>query len=115
MVIVTVVRTLHAYTNIIKILSQPLMLIIRVLILNVKDVLPKEALSLYRAGKMLVTIVDDTHLLEMNTLRRIRLLLEDFPKNYNLILVGQLTLLYVPSTASCRKSVSFLPAGSCQG
>jgi type II secretory pathway predicted ATPase ExeA len=32
--------------------------------------------------------------MEMQTLRRIRLLLEDFPKNYNLILVGQPALLH---------------------
>ena len=30
----------------------------------------------------------------MHTLRKIRLLLEDFPKNHNLILIGQPALLY---------------------
>jgi len=40
-----------------------------------------------------VIIVDDAHLMEMQTLRKIRLLLEDFPKNHNLILVGQPELL----------------------
>jgi MSHA biogenesis protein MshM len=32
--------------------------------------------------------------MEMQTLRRIRLLLEDFPKNYNIILLGQPQLLH---------------------
>ena len=46
-----------------------------------------------RSGKMLATIIDDAHLMEMENLRRLRLLLEDFPKNHNLILVGQVELL----------------------
>jgi MSHA biogenesis protein MshM len=40
-----------------------------------------------------VTIIDDAHLMEMESLRKLRLLLEDFPKNHNLILVGQVELL----------------------
>jgi type II secretory pathway predicted ATPase ExeA len=42
---------------------------------------------------MLVTIIDDVHLMEMDSLRKLRLLLEDFPKNHNLILIGQAELL----------------------
>ncbi len=42
---------------------------------------------------MLVTIIDDAHLMEMDNLRKLRLLLEDFPKNHNLILIGQVELL----------------------
>ena len=43
---------------------------------------------------MLVTIIDDAHLMEIEILRRLRLLFEDFPKNHNIILVGQTGLLY---------------------
>lgn len=50
-------------------------------------------MALYRANRSLVIIIDDAHLLEMETLRKIRLLLEDFPKNHNLILAGQPELL----------------------
>ena len=42
---------------------------------------------------MLVTIIDDAHLMDMDNLRKLRLLFEDFPKNHNLILVGQVELL----------------------
>ena len=42
---------------------------------------------------MLVTIIDDAHLMETESLRKLRLLLEDFPKNHNLILIGQVELL----------------------
>ena len=46
-------------------------------------------------GHLLVTVIDDIHLME--SLRKLRLLLlEDVPKNHNLILVGQVELL-----ASC--------------
>jgi len=41
----------------------------------------------------LVTVIDDAHLMEMNTLRKLRLLFEDFPKNHNVILIGQPSLL----------------------
>lgn len=42
---------------------------------------------------MLVPIIDDAHLLGIDTLRRLRLLFEDFPKNHNLVLVAQPELL----------------------
>ncbi len=42
---------------------------------------------------MLVTVIDDAHLMSMENLRKLRLLLEDFPKNHNLILVGQVEML----------------------
>ena len=71
--VTSVSRTLHTYTNTVKILC--------------------EAVSLNRVGKTLITIIDDAHLLEMDTLRKLRLLFEDFPKNHNLILIGQPPLL----------------------
>jgi type II secretory pathway predicted ATPase ExeA len=43
---------------------------------------------------MLVPIIDDAHLMHMDCLRRLRLLFEDFPKNHNLILIGQPQLLH---------------------
>ena len=52
-----------------------------------------QAFSHNHTGKMLVTIIDDAHLMEMANLRKLRLLFEDFPKNHNLILIGQPELL----------------------
>ena len=43
---------------------------------------------------MLILIIDDAHLMDINTLRRLRLLFEDFPKSHNIILIGQPSLLY---------------------
>jgi MSHA biogenesis protein MshM len=52
----------------------------------------EEARRINHAGKMLA-IIDDAHLIEMQDLRRLRLLFEDFPKNHNLVLVAQPGLL----------------------
>ncbi len=53
----------------------------------------EQAFSLNHTGKMLVTIIDDAHLMDMGNLHKLRLLFEDFPKNHNLILIGQPVLL----------------------
>lgn len=92
-VIVTVSRTLHTYTNTMKILCQAFSLDFAGTHFACEKRLIEEAFSLHRQGKHLVIIVDDAHLLDMHSLRRIRLLLEDFPKSHNLILVGQPELL----------------------
>jgi len=92
-VVVTVARTLHTYTNTIKILCDAFQVDWAGTHFKCERTLIEEALSLYRAGKTLVIIIDDAHLMDITTLRRIRLLLEDFPKNHNLILAGQTELL----------------------
>ena len=38
---------------------------------------------------MLAPILDDAHLMDLANLRKLRLLFEDFPKNHNLVLIGQ--------------------------
>ncbi len=53
----------------------------------------EEAFRLNQLGRMVVPIIDDAHLMEIQCLRKLRLLLEDFPKNHNLILLGQPDLL----------------------
>ncbi len=93
MQVVTVSRTLHTYSNTIKILCEAFNVDYQGAHYKCERRLIEEALSLYRTGKLLVIIVDDAHLMDLQTLRRIRLLLEDFPKNHNLILVGQPELL----------------------
>lgn len=92
-VVVTVARTLHTYTNTIKILCEAFNVEYDGTHFKCERRLIDEALSLYRTGKLLVIIIDDAHLMEITTLRRLRLLLEDFPKNHNLILVGHPELL----------------------
>jgi type II secretory pathway predicted ATPase ExeA len=42
---------------------------------------------------MIAPIIDDAHLMDIDCMRKLRLLLEDFPKNHNLILFAQPELL----------------------
>lgn len=92
-VVVTVARTLHTYTNTVKILCDAFNVDFMGTHFKCERRLIEEALNLYRTGKSLVIIIDDAHLMEVQTLRRLRLMLEDFPKNHNLILAGQPELL----------------------
>lgn len=90
---VTVSRTLHTYFNTVNILCQAFNIDYSGSSFKCERRLIQEAFSLNRQGKTLVIIIDDCHLMEMDTLRRLRLLFEDFPKNHNVILIGQPTLI----------------------
>ena len=91
--VATVARTLHTYTNTVKILCEALHADFEGSSFKCERRLIEEALNLNRTGRTLITIIDDAHLMEMDTLRKLRLLFEDFPKNHNLILIGQPSLL----------------------
>jgi len=91
--VATVARTLHTYTNTVKILCEAFKIEFESSAFKCERKLIQQAFSLNRGGKMLVTVIDDAHLMDMENLRKLRLLLEDFPKNHNLILVGQVELL----------------------
>lgn len=93
MLVITIARTLHTYINTIKILCQAFNIEYEGSDFKCEKRLIEEAFTLNRQGKSLVTIIDDAHLMEMNTLRKLRLLFEDFPKNHNVILIGQASLL----------------------
>lgn len=42
----------------------------------------------------LYTVIDEAHLLNMNVLRKLRLLFDRFPKHHNLILIGERSLMH---------------------
>ena len=91
--VATVARTLHTYTNTVKILCEAFRVEFETTAFKCERRLIEQAFSHNHTGKMLVTIIDDAHLMEMENLRKLRLLFEDFPKNHNLILIGQPELL----------------------
>ena len=95
--VVNVSRTLHTYFNIIKILCQSFSIDHSGSSFKCERRLIEQAYNLSRHGKILIIIIDDAHLMEMDTLRRLRLLCEDFPKNHNVILIGQIQLLHAMS------------------
>ncbi len=91
--VATVARTLHTYTNTVKILCDAFGVEFQSNAFKCERSLIEQAFSLNRVGKSLTTILDDAHLMEMANLRQLRLLFEDFPKNHNLILIGRPSLL----------------------
>lgn len=54
----------------------------------------QNAFNHIRERKTLYILIDEAHLLDMQVLRKLRLLFEQFPKKHNLILFGQRDLLY---------------------
>ena len=91
--VATIARTLHTYTNTVKILCEAFQIAFEASAFKCERKLIQQAFALNRSGKMLITVIDDAHLMDMDNLRKLRLLLEDFPKNHNLILIGQVELL----------------------
>lgn len=94
MVVASVSRTLHTYHQTIKILCLAFNIDFEGSNFKCEKTLIEEAYNLNRENKMIATIIDDSHLMDMTTLRKLRLLFEDFPKNHNLILIGQPSLLF---------------------
>jgi MSHA biogenesis protein MshM len=92
-IVVSVARTLHTYTNTLKVLCQAMNVDENGIQFKCERRLIEQAYALHREGKSLITIIDEAHLMEMQTLRKLRLLFEDFPRNHNLILVGQTEML----------------------
>ena len=91
--VATVGRTLHTYTNTVKILCDAFRVQFESSAFACERRLIEQAFSLNHAGKSLTTILDDAHLMDMENLRKLRLLFEDFPKNHNLVLIGRPSLL----------------------
>lgn len=86
-------RTLHTYTNTVRILCQAFQIDFDGRDCRCERELIQEAFRLHRKGRMLVPIIDDAHLMPAESLRRLRLLFEDFPRSHNLLLLGQLYLM----------------------
>lgn len=93
MIVPSLSRTLHGYSNTLKILCHAFQIDFQGSDFKCEKRLIEETSKLNRQGKMLVTIIDEAHLLNMNILRKLRLLFEEFPKNHNLILFGQTSFL----------------------
>jgi type II secretory pathway predicted ATPase ExeA len=90
--VVSCSRTLHTYLNILKQLAESFK--IEVPIRELEKELINSAFNHIRDRKTLYILIDEAHLLDMQVLRKLRLLFERFPKKHNLILFGQRDLLY---------------------
>jgi type II secretory pathway predicted ATPase ExeA len=86
-------RTLHTYHNTLRILCEAFQIEFEGHDHRCERLLVQEAFRVHRAGKLLVPIIDDAHLMQTESLRKLRLLFEDFPRSHNLVLIGQPPLL----------------------
>lgn len=86
-------RTLHTYHNTLRILCAAFQIEFNGQDHHCERLLVQEAFRVHRAGKMLVPIIDDAHLMQADCLRKLRLLFEDFPRSHNLVLIAQPPLL----------------------
>ena len=86
-------RTLHTYGNTLRILCDAFGIEHAGRDHRCEKLLVQEAFRLHRNGKMLVPVIDDAHLMPSDSLRKLRLLFEDFPSSHNLVLIGQPTLM----------------------
>ncbi len=82
-------RSLHTWHNLLRLLCHALELDADGSDHKCEARLIAEARNLNAKGKLIIPIIDDAHLLPPEALHKLRLLLEDFPKNHNLILIGQ--------------------------
>lgn len=82
-------RSLHTWRNMLRLLCLAFQVDAEGSEHKCEERLIREAKSLNSKGKLIVPIIDDAHLVPIEALRRLRLLLGDFPKNHNLILIGQ--------------------------
>jgi type II secretory pathway predicted ATPase ExeA len=86
-------RTLHTYNTTIRILCDAFKIDFHSSAFQCERQLIAQAFSLNHAGKTVTTVLDDAHLMDVGNLRKLRLLFEEFPKNHNLVLIGQPSLL----------------------
>lgn len=85
-------QTMHTYINILKQLAESFK--IDVPTKNIEKELIQTAYQHIRDRKVLYTLIDEAHLMDMTVLRKLRLLFDRFPKKHNLVLFGQRDLLY---------------------
>lgn len=90
--VVSCSRTLHTYVNILKQLAESFRLDVPTK--DLEKELIQSAFNHIRERKTLYIVIDEAHLLDMQVLRKLRLLFERFPKKHNLILFGQRDLLH---------------------
>lgn len=82
-------RSLHSWHNILRLLCKAFDLDPSGSDHKVEQRVIGTARKLHAQNKAIIPIIDDAHLLPIQALRKLRLLLEDFPRSHNLILIGQ--------------------------
>jgi len=94
MITPAIARTLHTYSNTLQILCESFGIEVNGRDTRREKLLIEAGWKVNADGKMLVPIIDDAHLMDVECLRKLRLLFEDFPKNHNLVLIAQTSLMH---------------------
>lgn len=94
MITPAIARTLHTYSNTLSILCEAFGIEVNGRDTRREKLLIEAGWKINAKAKMLVPIIDDAHLMDVECLRKLRLLFEDFPKNHNLVLVAQPSLMH---------------------
>ena len=90
-IVASLSMTMHSYLQIIGHLAH--VLNIEVTLNTIEKALIEHAQKYAQERKKFFILIDEAHLLAMNVLRKLRLLFDRFPKRYNLILLGQPSLM----------------------
>lgn len=91
-VVASFTQTLHTYQPILKQLAESLQ--VNAPMKDVEKELVQAAYRHVQSQKTLYIVIDDAHLLDVNILRRLRLLFERFPSKHNLVLLGHPELMH---------------------
>ena len=91
-VVVSFTQTMHTYRPILRLLAESLQ--VEAQMKDIEKELVQAALRHGQSQKTLYIVIDDAHLLDIDILRRLRLLFERFPKRHNLVLLGHPELLH---------------------
>lgn len=91
-VVVSFTQTMHTYQPILKQLAQSLQ--VSAPMKDIEKELIQAAYRHVQSQKNLYIVIDEAHLLDIDILRKLRLLFERFPKKHNLVLLGHPELLH---------------------
>ena len=93
LVTASITRTLHTYPRTLRILCEAFQIDYEGGDIKCEKALIEETQRLHHTGKMAAILIDDAHLMDIQALRKLRLLLAEFPKNHNLILFAQAEMI----------------------
>ena len=91
-VVVSISRTMHTYNQIILQMAEAMK--IEASKTKLEKALITAAYNVENGNKKLFVVIDEAHLLHTDVLRKLRLLLEHFPRRHTLVLFGQSGLLH---------------------
>jgi type II secretory pathway predicted ATPase ExeA len=91
-VVVSFTQTLHTYRPILRLLADSMQ--VDAPMKDLERELVRAAVRHVQSMKTLYIVIDDAHLLDVDILRKLRLLFERFPKKHNLVLLGHPELLH---------------------